>query len=89
MSVDPLAPKFPFYTPYQFSGNKPISNIDLDGREDLYYLISFNEKTGLSQIKLTNQVDGLLCNCFGASLYVIYGGQTYYQSSFPTSNAGQ
>jgi RHS repeat-associated protein len=89
LSVDPLTPKFPFYTPYQFSGNKPISNIDLDGREDLYYLISFNEKTGLSQIKLTNQVDGLLCNCWGASLYVVYGGQTYYQSSFPTSSAGQ
>jgi hypothetical protein len=89
LSVDPLSSEYPFYTPYQFSGNKPISNIDLDGREDLYYLISFNEKTGLSQIKLKHQQDGVLCNCWGANLYVSYGGQTYYQSSFPTSRAGQ
>ncbi len=33
LSVDPLAPQFPFYSPYQFSGNMPISAIDLDGGE--------------------------------------------------------
>ena len=34
LSVDPLSPEYPFYTPYQFAGNSPISNIDLDGLED-------------------------------------------------------
>ena len=33
LSVDPLAGKYPFYTPYQFAGNMPIKFIDLDGLE--------------------------------------------------------
>jgi hypothetical protein len=33
LSVDPLAPKYPWYTPYQFAGNMPITFIDLDGLE--------------------------------------------------------
>jgi len=35
LSVDPLFHGFPWYTPYQFAGNKPIVSIDLDGAEDL------------------------------------------------------
>ena len=34
LSVDPLAPEYPWYTPYQFAGNKPIWAIDLDGLEE-------------------------------------------------------
>ncbi len=34
LSVDPLTREFPFYTPYQFAGNKPIWAIDLDGLEE-------------------------------------------------------
>jgi len=33
LSVDPLSDDYPFYTPYQFSGNNPIRYIDLDGLE--------------------------------------------------------
>ena len=33
-SVDPLFKRFPWYTPYQFAGNKPIWAIDLDGLEE-------------------------------------------------------
>ena len=35
LSVDPLTKDFPWYTPYQFAGNKPINSIDLDGMEEL------------------------------------------------------
>ncbi|MCA6468806.1 MAG: hypothetical protein IM591_00265, partial [Chitinophagaceae bacterium] len=35
LSVDPLFRDYPFYTPYQFAGNKPIAAIDLDGLEEL------------------------------------------------------
>ncbi|PSL17786.1 RHS repeat-associated protein [Chitinophaga ginsengisoli] len=35
LSVDPLTQDFPWYTPYQFAGNKPIWAIDLDGAEEL------------------------------------------------------
>ena len=34
LSVDPLAAGYPWYTPYQFAGNKPIIAIDLDGGEE-------------------------------------------------------
>ncbi|MEJ0101540.1 MAG: RHS repeat-associated core domain-containing protein [Bacteroidota bacterium] len=34
LSVDPLTNKYPWYTPYQFAGNKPIRFIDLDGMEE-------------------------------------------------------
>ena len=34
LSVDPLQFKYPYYTPYQYAGNKPISYIDLDGGEE-------------------------------------------------------
>ncbi|HTE09472.1 MAG TPA: RHS repeat-associated core domain-containing protein, partial [Chitinophagaceae bacterium] len=34
-SVDPLTKAYPWYTPYQFAGNRPIIAIDLDGMEPL------------------------------------------------------
>ncbi|MDD2636180.1 MAG: hypothetical protein PHW82_11875 [Bacteroidales bacterium] len=34
VSVDPLQHKYPYYTPYQYAGNKPITYIDLDGLEE-------------------------------------------------------
>src|SRR5579884_4195472 len=33
LSVDPLSGKYPFYSSYQFAGNSPIKNIDIDGKE--------------------------------------------------------
>jgi RHS repeat-associated protein len=33
VSVDPLAAEYPFYTPYQYAGNKPVISIDIDGLE--------------------------------------------------------
>ena len=33
LSTDPLADKYPYYTPYQFAGNMPIQATDLDGLE--------------------------------------------------------
>ena len=35
LSTDPLFGNYPWYTPYQFAGNKPIWAIDLDGLEEL------------------------------------------------------
>ncbi|MBY0535574.1 MAG: hypothetical protein K2P88_06970 [Chitinophagaceae bacterium] len=34
LSVDPLTKTYPWYTPYQFAGNKPVKYIDLDGCEE-------------------------------------------------------
>jgi hypothetical protein len=35
LSADPLTKDYPWYTPYQFAGNKPIVAIDLDGLEEM------------------------------------------------------
>jgi RHS repeat-associated protein len=34
LSVDPISSDYPWYSPYQFAGNKPIMAIDLDGLEE-------------------------------------------------------
>jgi RHS repeat-associated protein len=41
LSVDPLTASYPWYTPYQFAGNKPIESIDLDGAEERHYLRTY------------------------------------------------
>jgi len=42
LSVDPLTKDYPWYTPYQFAGNKPIWAIDLDGLEEAYATNYYN-----------------------------------------------
>jgi RHS repeat-associated protein len=44
LSVDPLTKSFPWYTPYQFAGNSPILNLDLDGLEEINYATYFARK---------------------------------------------
>jgi len=34
LSEDPLTRSYPYYSPYQFAGNKPTFKIDLDGKEE-------------------------------------------------------
>lgn len=55
LSVDPLTKDFPWYTPYQFAGNKPIIAIDLDGLEEVIR-ISFHsgDKTITTIVRTTN-----------------------------------
>ena len=42
LSVDPLTKSYPWYTPYQFAGNKPIWALDFDGLEEQYYQEELN-----------------------------------------------
>lgn len=44
ISVDPLSRQYPFYSPYQFAGNKPTIAIDVDGLEELAQTQSFGER---------------------------------------------
>ncbi len=44
-SIDPLTSSYPFYTPYQFAGNKPIAAIDLDGLEE-FVVIHYKSQKG-------------------------------------------
>jgi RHS repeat-associated protein len=45
LSVDPLTKEYPWYTPYQFAGNKPIISIDLDGLEEKIIIASSVSRT--------------------------------------------
>jgi RHS repeat-associated protein len=54
LSVDPLMKEYPWYTPYQFSGNSPISNIDIDGREDWWFMSKLITLTAKAYFKTSN-----------------------------------
>jgi RHS repeat-associated protein len=60
LSVDPLAYSFPYFTPYQFSGNMPIAAVDLDGLEQ--YVVTYykdqNNKTTKIEIRAAFSNDG-------------------------------
>lgn len=45
-AVDPLAPSYPNYTPYSFSANKVISEIEREGLESTFYLFGFQRYRG-------------------------------------------
>ena len=60
VSVDPLAEKYAFYTPYQYAGNQPINFIDLDGAEPAKPMkdisTPINQKTFIANFKLWEPV---------------------------------
>ena len=66
LSVDPLTASYPWYTPYQFAGNKPIWAIDLDGLEEYFTQdftlknskgVSFTYKVFWKEIPLNSRAD--------------------------------
>jgi len=54
ISVDPISKSFPWYSPYQFAGNKPIVAIDIDGLEDKWvtYYQRFDQQ---GKLKVSNK----------------------------------
>jgi RHS repeat-associated protein len=50
LSVDPLTKEYPWYTPYQFAGNKPIRFVDIDGLEEGESLITRIGKYGFTAV---------------------------------------
>jgi|GEM_PF-2849777 RHS repeat-associated protein len=53
LSVDPLTKGYPWYTPYQFSGDKPIKSIDLDGAEDVDFRVIQVKSDGHAIVEIT------------------------------------
>lgn len=52
LSVDPLTSSYPWYAPYQFTGNKPIAAIDLDGLEEYVVTMRYNKKGQVAHIMI-------------------------------------
>ena len=50
LSVDPLSQEYPYYTPYQFAGNKVVMAIDLDGLEEYHVVYHYNSKNDVTAI---------------------------------------
>jgi RHS repeat-associated protein len=60
LSVDPLTAHYPWYTPYQFAGNKPIQYVDLDGAEETLYGLAKEGAFGKTGSKiLLGSIDGV------------------------------
>lgn len=69
LSVDPLTSSYPWYTPYQFAGNKPIRYIDLDGLEE-YDVIIWLGADGVyrTRMHLINEEGPLKVNYYARKL---------------------
>lgn len=73
LSVDPLQKKYPWYTPYQFSGNTPIQAVDLDGREEVHFYTYDGKLSAVNVVRSGNaQADRTKLN----ELYA--GGQFFW-----------
>ena len=89
LSVDPLAPSFPWYTPYQFAGNKPIWAIDLDGLEELTAVDKqvMNEN---SQLKVENEkkVREMFIKVYGVKFapYGVFSGENWGHTIYSYSD---
>jgi RHS repeat-associated protein len=56
LSVDPIAKNFPWYSPYQFAGNKPIYAIDLDGLEEKVRIYLVHNDGSTSLLRVDNNI---------------------------------
>lgn len=50
-AIDPLTSKYPYYSPYSFSGNRVIDMIELEGLEPAETGLNFSMKVNLSNFK--------------------------------------
>lgn len=63
LSVDPITSKYPHYTPYQFSGNNPISSVDIDGLEpEKVFNANENVKAPDESNKLKTSIESTISN---------------------------
>jgi hypothetical protein len=72
LSVDPLAAKYSYLTPYQFASNRPIDGIDLDGLEYISANTVINQETG-------ETFGGTFGSTISADDVIERNGTTYYR----------
>lgn len=85
LSVDPLTHAYPWFTPYQFAGNKPIAAIDLDGLEDIF-ITTLKDKTETMQIVYTDKHIKALLNGTTVPFKIYYNGDKKGTTQFEGPN---
>ena len=70
-SVDALSHAYPWFTPYQFAGNTPISAIDLDGLENVYIIMNKDNSSSM-QVEFTEDHVRAMINNKAIPFNVIY-----------------
>ena len=84
LSVDPLTREYPWYTPYQFAGNKPIEFTDRDGeeehdpqlRDDLDYLSGRKSESQYRENQTARGMGVLIAGAIMADIYLFKGKAT-------------
>lgn len=77
-AVDPLSPEYPFYTPYQFSGNRVIDKLELEGLE---YADYDPQNDPFAGIRIMNTImQDLEITSYNAVTYWWYGANSGPQS---------
>ena len=96
LSVDPLTASYPWYTPYQFAGNKPINCIDLDGLEEINYDVIEHKSTNVNLVQVNinlvyttvnsglGSISGIDRDAFTAKFK--QGNQKIFLSELPSKN---
>jgi RHS repeat-associated protein len=84
LSMDPLAGKYPWYTPYQFAGNSPIGFIDRDGeepwkRKQLQFLAKMN--SGIVATTVSVSTSAGAASARGHGMAVDQNGNVFYYHS--------
>ncbi|MDW8274633.1 MAG: RHS repeat-associated core domain-containing protein, partial [Chitinophagales bacterium] len=57
LSIDRLSCKYPYESPYSFAKNNPVLKVDLDGNEDIIYLVVVKDKNGKPEISPTQAAE--------------------------------
>lgn len=71
-SVDPIAPKYPELTPYQFASNTPIQAIDLDGLEAFFIHGTWGNNSAWLENGKANELTQKLTSLFGNNENFVY-----------------
>lgn len=71
LSLDPLSKKFPWYSPYQFAGNKPVNSRDLDGEEEAIVILERFDDDGKAVLSVTRN-GNVMNNSNGGQLNLIF-----------------
>jgi RHS repeat-associated protein len=83
ISIDPIAMKFPWYSPYQFAGNKPIVAIDLDGLEEKPMQAATVTETSVSLAEVSYQGTAVTAVHYSTTIIGYYNGNGCEEGADP------